>query len=102
MRWLRQKAMTAGCQFFRLDSGTSRAQAHKFYHDVLTMESFLEPVLIDGRPAPSTADAASAACRVAAFATKLAEDLGEAHRQPGRPGHDGQAKERHEAALLDG
>jgi len=28
---LREKAKTAGCNFFRLDSGTARAQAHKFY-----------------------------------------------------------------------
>ena len=31
LKWLREKAKTAGCEFFRLDSGTSRAQAHKFY-----------------------------------------------------------------------
>ena len=28
---LREKARTAGCNYFRLDSGTARAKAHKFY-----------------------------------------------------------------------
>jgi GNAT superfamily N-acetyltransferase len=28
---LREKALAAGCHFFRLDSGTARSQAHKFY-----------------------------------------------------------------------
>lgn len=28
---LREKALAAGCNFFRLDSGTARSQAHKFY-----------------------------------------------------------------------
>ena len=29
--WLRDKARSADCQYFRLDSGTARSQAHKFY-----------------------------------------------------------------------
>jgi GNAT superfamily N-acetyltransferase len=28
---LREKAVAAGCNFYRLDSGTARSQAHKFY-----------------------------------------------------------------------
>ena len=28
---LREKALAAGCNFFRLDSGTARSRAHKFY-----------------------------------------------------------------------
>ena len=31
LNWLREKARAARCQYFRLDSGTTRAQAHKFY-----------------------------------------------------------------------
>ena len=31
LNWLREKARAAGCQYFRLDSGTARAQAHRFY-----------------------------------------------------------------------
>jgi len=31
LKWLREKAREAGCRFFRLDSGTTRDQAHKFY-----------------------------------------------------------------------
>jgi len=29
--WLRDKARTAGCRSYHLDSGTQRGQAHKFY-----------------------------------------------------------------------
>jgi GNAT superfamily N-acetyltransferase len=29
--WLRDKARSADCQYFRRDSGTARSQAHKFY-----------------------------------------------------------------------
>jgi GNAT superfamily N-acetyltransferase len=29
--WLRDKARSADCQYFRLDSGIARSQAHKFY-----------------------------------------------------------------------
>lgn len=29
--WLRSEALAAGCQWFHLDSGTQRAQTHKFY-----------------------------------------------------------------------
>jgi len=31
MGWLRNKAKSAGCNFFHLDSGTHRGRAHKFY-----------------------------------------------------------------------
>jgi GNAT superfamily N-acetyltransferase len=31
LKCLREKALAAGCNFFRLDSGTARSQAHKFY-----------------------------------------------------------------------
>jgi len=31
LSWLRENARSAGCQYFRLDSGTGRSQAHKFY-----------------------------------------------------------------------
>lgn len=31
LNWLREKASAAECLYFRLDSGTARAQAHKFY-----------------------------------------------------------------------
>jgi len=31
IRWLRKKAVEADCNYFHLDSGTHRGQAHKFY-----------------------------------------------------------------------
>ena len=31
LNWLREKASAAECLYFRLDSATARAQAHKFY-----------------------------------------------------------------------
>jgi GNAT superfamily N-acetyltransferase len=31
MRWLEERARTAGCQMFSLDSGTQRPGAHRFY-----------------------------------------------------------------------
>ncbi len=31
IKWLRDKAKTAGCRFYHLDSGTERGRAHKFY-----------------------------------------------------------------------
>jgi GNAT superfamily N-acetyltransferase len=31
MRWLEDRARTAGCQTFSLDSGTQRTGAHRFY-----------------------------------------------------------------------
>ena len=31
VRWLKQKAELEGCEILRLDSGTMRPQAHKFY-----------------------------------------------------------------------
>ena len=31
IHWLRNKAIDAGCNYIHLDSGTHRAQAHKFY-----------------------------------------------------------------------
>jgi GNAT superfamily N-acetyltransferase len=31
LNYLREKAVAAGCNFYRLDSGTARSQAHKFY-----------------------------------------------------------------------
>ncbi len=31
LNYLREKALAAGCNFYRLDSGTARSQAHKFY-----------------------------------------------------------------------
>ncbi len=44
---LREKARAAGCNFFRLDSGTARAQAHKFYFNQgfsISAFSFSEPL----------------------------------------------------------
>ena len=31
VNWLRKRAETEGCKMLRLDSGTTRAEAHKFY-----------------------------------------------------------------------
>ncbi len=31
IHWLRERAEIEGCEFFRLDSGITRAQAHRFY-----------------------------------------------------------------------
>lgn len=31
IKWLRDRALSAGCSFFDLDSGTQRGRAHKFY-----------------------------------------------------------------------
>lgn len=31
IRWLRNEAIRSGCNYFHLDSGTHRGQAHKFY-----------------------------------------------------------------------
>lgn len=31
LRWLRARAVEAGCRFFDLDSGTQRGRAHRFY-----------------------------------------------------------------------
>ena len=85
----RKKAHDANTRTF------GRSQA--FYHDVRIVESFLEPVLIDGRQARSAKEAAHAARRVAAFATKLANNLEGCLRrqqrkllnQSRRPGQDG-------------
>jgi GNAT superfamily N-acetyltransferase len=41
MRWLEDRARKAGCQTFSLDSGTQRAQAHRFYFRMgMTISSF--------------------------------------------------------------
>jgi len=31
VKWLREKAINSGCNFYHLDSGTHRGEAHKFY-----------------------------------------------------------------------
>ena len=41
MRWLEERARTAGCQTFSLDSGTQRTEAHRFYFRMgLAISSF--------------------------------------------------------------
>jgi GNAT superfamily N-acetyltransferase len=41
MRWLEDRARKAGCQTFSLDSGTQRAEAHRFYFRTgMTISSF--------------------------------------------------------------
>jgi GNAT superfamily N-acetyltransferase len=41
MRWLEERARTAGCQTFSLDSGTHRSGAHRFYFRMgMTIPSF--------------------------------------------------------------
>jgi len=31
IKWLREEAKKSGCNFYHLDSGTHRSEAHKFY-----------------------------------------------------------------------
>jgi GNAT superfamily N-acetyltransferase len=41
LQWLRDIAVSEGCQFFHLDSGTHRGRAHKFYFEQgLTIASY--------------------------------------------------------------
>ena len=41
LAWLKDKAKSAGCDFFDLDSGTQRGRAHKFYFEQgLTIASY--------------------------------------------------------------
>ena len=41
LQWLRDIAVSEGCQFFHLDSGTHRGHAHKFYFEQgLTIASY--------------------------------------------------------------
>ena len=41
LRWLRNIAITEDCNYFHLDSGTHRAEAHKFYfREGLSIASF--------------------------------------------------------------
>lgn len=50
IKWLRDKAIGAGCRSYHLDSGTARGRAHKFYFNqgfTIASYHFSEP-LIDG------------------------------------------------------